>query len=310
MVSTGWGRIAVPRAGRKHVDQSKVGAFGRRRSRGADTRSGRVTAQGQRPRGPESDREGLVAAPARRSDEGKGPYKSLVLRGAMLIDGTGGPPRGPVDIIIENNRIASIRSAGTPGLPMRTNRAPERPDFEIDAAGMYVLPGFVDLHVHAGGPPKNAEAEYAYKLWLAHGVTTVRGVSLAGQRSRRARRTAAHGTRSWRPASSTISGREPVGMAVDRFARESSRVRPLGGEEQHRRPEARLAPAGDHGSALRRSEDAGARHDRPSRADRRRADERDQGGPRGPRHGHALLRPLRVAAERLRGSALAGRHEL
>jgi imidazolonepropionase-like amidohydrolase len=46
---------------------------------------------------------------------------------------------------------------------------------------MYVLPGFVDLHVHAGGPPKNPEAEYAYKLWLAHGVTTVRGVSLAGQ---------------------------------------------------------------------------------------------------------------------------------
>jgi imidazolonepropionase-like amidohydrolase len=44
---------------------------------------------------------------------------------------------------------------------------------------MYLLPGFVDMHVHAGGPPKNAEAEYAYKLWLAHGVTTVRGVSLA-----------------------------------------------------------------------------------------------------------------------------------
>jgi imidazolonepropionase-like amidohydrolase len=141
----------------------------------------RVTAQGQRPRGPESDRDGLVAAPARRSDEGKGPYKTLVVRGATLIDGTGGPPRGPVDIMIENNRIVAIRSAGTPGLPMRSNRAPDRPDFEIDATGMYVLPGFVDLHVHAGGPPKNAEAEYAYKLWLAHGVTTVRGVSLAGQ---------------------------------------------------------------------------------------------------------------------------------
>jgi imidazolonepropionase-like amidohydrolase len=141
----------------------------------------RVTAQGQRPRGTESDRDGLVAAPARRSDEGKGPYKTLVVRGATLIDGAGGPPRGPVDIMIENNRIVAIRSAGTPGLPMRSNRAPDRPDFEIDATGMYVLPGFVDLHVHAGGPPKNAEAEYAYKLWLAHGVTTVRGVSLAGQ---------------------------------------------------------------------------------------------------------------------------------
>jgi imidazolonepropionase-like amidohydrolase len=118
-----------------------------------------------------------VPAPDRRSDEGQGPFKTLVIRGATLIDGTGGPPQGPVDIVIENNRIRSIQSAGTPGLPPRTDRAPKG-DHEIDAAGMYVLPGFVDLHVHAGGPPKNPDAEYAYKLWMAHGVTTVRGVSL------------------------------------------------------------------------------------------------------------------------------------
>src|SRR5207247_5862302 len=49
---------------------------------------------------------------------------------------------------------------------------------ESDAAGMYVLPGFVDMHVHAGGAPKNPDADYAYKLWMAHGVTTVRGVPL------------------------------------------------------------------------------------------------------------------------------------
>jgi imidazolonepropionase-like amidohydrolase len=126
-------------------------------------------------------RETLNPAPNRGGDEGRGPFKTLVIRGAMLIDGTGGPPRGPVDIVVENNRIASIRNAGTPGLPLRASRPPERPDYEVDASGMFVLPGFVDLHVHAGGAPKNADAEYAYKLWLAHGVTTVRGVSLAGQ---------------------------------------------------------------------------------------------------------------------------------
>ena len=38
---------------------------------------------------------------------------------------------------------------------------------------MYVMPGFVSLHEHAGGAPKNPDAEYPYKLWLAHGVTTV-----------------------------------------------------------------------------------------------------------------------------------------
>jgi imidazolonepropionase-like amidohydrolase len=123
--------------------------------------------------------ESLTPAPARGSDEGKGPFKTLVLRGAILIDGTGAPPVGPVDIVVEGNKIQAVRSAGTPGLPLRANRGPEKPEHEIDATGMYVLPGFVSMHEHAGGAPKNPDAEYPFKLWLAHGVTTVRGVPLA-----------------------------------------------------------------------------------------------------------------------------------
>ncbi len=46
----------------------------------------------------------------------------------------------------------------------------------IEAEGMFVMPGFIDLHVHCGGVPKTPEVEYVYKLWMAHGVTTVRGV--------------------------------------------------------------------------------------------------------------------------------------
>ena len=147
-----------------------------------------ITVTGAQQRPPAATPQRPAAAPqdnsirpasARRADEGKGPFKTLVIRGAMLIDGTGAPPRGPVDIVVEGNRIASVRGAGTPGLPLRANRGPQA-EHEVDATGMYVMPGFVDLHVHAGGAPKNAEAEYAYKLWLAHGVTTVRGVPLAG----------------------------------------------------------------------------------------------------------------------------------
>lgn len=123
-------------------------------------------------------RDPLNPAPARRSGEGQGPFKTLVLRGAILIDGTGAPPVGPVDIVIAGNRIESVRGAGTPGLPLRSGRPPEKADLELDVTGMYVLPGFVSLHEHAGGAPKNPDAEYPYKLWLAHGVTTVRGVPL------------------------------------------------------------------------------------------------------------------------------------
>ena len=41
-------------------------------------------------------REDPKFAPDRH--EGTGPFAKLIIRGATLIDGTGGPPRGPVDI--------------------------------------------------------------------------------------------------------------------------------------------------------------------------------------------------------------------
>src|SRR5688500_59447 len=128
---------------------------------------------------PAEPREGLTGAPNRRADEGKGPFKTLVIRGVMVIDGSGAPPAGPMDVVVSGNRITAVRSAGTPGVPLRQNRGPQA-GHEIDGTGMYLMPGFVDPHVHAGGAPKNQDAEYAYKLWMAHGVTTVRGVPIGG----------------------------------------------------------------------------------------------------------------------------------
>ena len=113
-------------------------------------------------------------APNRRPNEGDGPHQTLVIRGAMLIDGTGGPPRGPVNITVRGNRISSISGAGTAGIPITELRPIQGATKEIDARGMYVMPGFVDLHTHTGGSEKAPDAEYVYKLWMAHGVTTVR----------------------------------------------------------------------------------------------------------------------------------------
>ncbi|MCH8684537.1 amidohydrolase family protein [Pedomonas mirosovicensis] len=124
-------------------------------------------------------RAGTTPAPARKAGEGVGPFKKMVIRGVTLIDGSGAPPRGPVDIIIENNVITDIRVAGTPGLPLKDSREPRDFDYELDATGMYVLPGFIDLHVHGSTNDKAPDLSYSYKLWLAHGVTTVRGVELA-----------------------------------------------------------------------------------------------------------------------------------
>ncbi|MFW6159518.1 MAG: amidohydrolase family protein [Acidobacteriota bacterium] len=120
----------------------------------------------------------IAPAPDRKPDEGKGPFEKLIIRGAILIDGDGSPPYGPVDIIIEKNRITRVVPVGYPKVPINEEPRPKDATYELDASGMYVLPGFIDTHVHAGGAPKNPEAEYAYKLWMAHGITTVRGVPL------------------------------------------------------------------------------------------------------------------------------------
>ena len=110
---------------------------------------------------------------------GEGPFNQLIIRGVTLVDGTGSPPFGPVDIVIENNRIKRIAVVGNPGVPINPKRRPELKEGgkEIDATGKFVLPGFVDMHGHIGGRSQGANAEYVFKLWLAHGITTIRDPS-------------------------------------------------------------------------------------------------------------------------------------
>ena len=116
----------------------------------------------------------IPEAPPR--NRGDGPHDRLILRGITLINSTGAPPQGPMDIVIEGNRIAQITSVGNPGVPIDpASRPAARPgDVEMDLAGMYVLPGFVDMHGHMGGRAQGTPAEYVVKLWMAHGITTVR----------------------------------------------------------------------------------------------------------------------------------------
>jgi amidohydrolase family protein len=105
------------------------------------------------------------------SDEARqGPYERLVIINAMVIPGHGGPAYGPADIVIEGNTIAQIISYnGVTGRPADT---PERAgDRVIDASGMFVMPGLIDLHTHVRSEP--LPLQYIYNLKLAHGVTTM-----------------------------------------------------------------------------------------------------------------------------------------
>ena len=126
----------------------------------------------------------LVAATLTSSAQelAEGPFNQLIIRSAMLINGNGAPPLGPVDVVVEQDKITEVRVVGYPGVEINEKRRPAlKPGGkEINAEGMYLLPGFVDMHGHIGGVAQGADWDYVFSLWLAHGITTVREPSGRG----------------------------------------------------------------------------------------------------------------------------------
>ena len=119
---------------------------------------------------------------AQESQLDEGPFKQLIIRGVTLINGNGAPPIGPVDVVVENDKITEVSVVGYPNIEINPKRRPqlEKGGRELDATGMYLLPGFVDMHGHIGGYAQGADWDYVFSLWLAHGVTTVREPSGRG----------------------------------------------------------------------------------------------------------------------------------
>src|SRR6202000_1979487 len=85
--------------------------------------------------------------PIPHGTEGVGPFKRLILRGAYMIDGTGAPARGPIDLVVEGDRIKEIKLVVAPGR-IDANLRPSKGDHEIDMSGYYIMPGFINTHVH------------------------------------------------------------------------------------------------------------------------------------------------------------------
>ena len=102
----------------------------------------------------------------------------LVILGAMMIDGNGTPARGPVDIVVEGNRITQVVAIDPVAMRRGDARRPTG-DVQIDATGKFVLPGLINNHTHMQSNRSGESLggfEYYMKLQLANGITAVREV--------------------------------------------------------------------------------------------------------------------------------------
>ena len=99
-------------------------------------------------------------------------YDRLIIKNVIVIDGKGTPPRGPMDIVIKQNRIVSIKSSKGGANVYKGEK------HVLDGRGLYLLPGLINIHAHIhdnrGGKP--IPFEYIYKLWMSCGITSVRDV--------------------------------------------------------------------------------------------------------------------------------------
>ncbi len=66
---------------------------------------------------------------------------NTLIRNGTLIDGTGATPILNAAVLIKDNRIHAVGQADSLSLP-------NEPIREVDAGGGYILPGFIDTHVH------------------------------------------------------------------------------------------------------------------------------------------------------------------
>jgi N-acyl-D-aspartate/D-glutamate deacylase len=85
---------------------------------------------------------------------------TLLIRGGTVVDGSGAPPREGMDVAIAGGRIAAMGP--------RLGPVPRGAE-ELDARGLLVTPGFVDVHTHY-----DAQATWSSRLDSAslNGVTT------------------------------------------------------------------------------------------------------------------------------------------
>ena len=86
----------------------------------------------------------------------------MLISNAILVDGTGAPRR-PADVVVRGGLIAEVASA------LSSEPGGSGPDRAIDATGLVLSPGFIDMHSHSDLQLLTHPAHYAK---ISQGVTT------------------------------------------------------------------------------------------------------------------------------------------
>jgi cytosine/adenosine deaminase-related metal-dependent hydrolase len=90
-------------------------------------------------------------------------------RHATLIDGTGGPSRPGMSVLVTGERITAVAPDGK--LPATAGAR------VVDLTGKYLLPGLIDSHEHLATPPNRRAAEANMRRDLYGGVTAIRDMA-------------------------------------------------------------------------------------------------------------------------------------
>ncbi|HEY2752106.1 amidohydrolase family protein [Phenylobacterium sp.] len=94
---------------------------------------------------------------------------ATVYRHAWLIDGSGGPMRPGMSVLVEGERIKWVAPDAEMAVPTGAR--------VVDLTGKYLLPGLIDSHEHLATPPNRRQAEANMRRDIYGGVTAIRDMA-------------------------------------------------------------------------------------------------------------------------------------
>ena len=112
--------------------------------------------------------------------EDKKEEPAVALIGGTLIDGNGGAPVPNTTVLIQDQKILEVGPAGKVKIPEKAQK--------IDVTGKFILPGFIDCHIHTTYPYDDIQyytdtdslatlrALHILDMYLKSGITSVRDV--------------------------------------------------------------------------------------------------------------------------------------